>query len=137
VRRDGQRFRATEEERRKLIGKFVEAAGAGDEATLLSLFAEDATLTSDGGGVVPAARKTVCGRARIARLYLVLARKLGRRLTQSILPINGEPGLVSYIDGAPFSAISFETDGRSILAVYNILNPEKLTGLRPPEGKLD
>lgn len=137
VRRDGQRFRATEEDRRRLIGKFVEAAVAGDEATLLSLFAEDATLTSDGGGVVPAARKTVRGRGRIARLYLVLARKLGRRLTQSILPINGEPGLVSYIDGAPFSAISFETDGRSILAVYNILNPEKLKGLRPRESEPD
>lgn len=87
--------------------------------------------------MVPAARKTVRGRGRIARLYLVLARRLGRRLTQSILTINGEPGLVSYIDGAPFSAISFETDGRSILVVYNILNPEKLKGLRPTEGSPD
>jgi RNA polymerase sigma-70 factor (ECF subfamily) len=131
VRRDRQRFRASDEDRRRLIGKFVEAAGAGDEATLLSLFAEDATLTSDGGGVVPAARKVVEGRGRIARLYLVLARRLGRRLTQSILQINGEPGLVSYIDGVPFSAVTFETDGRSILAVYNVLNPEKLKGLGP------
>jgi RNA polymerase sigma-70 factor, ECF subfamily len=131
VRRDRRRFSASDEDRRRLIEKFVEAARAGDEAALLSLFAEDATLTSDGGGVVPAARKVVKGRGRIARLYLVLARKLGRRLTQSILPVNGEPGLVSYIDGAPSSAISFETDGRSIHAVYNILNPEKLKGLRP------
>jgi RNA polymerase sigma-70 factor, ECF subfamily len=133
VRRDQRRFEAGEEDRRRLIEKFVEAAGAGDEATLLSLFAEDATLTSDGGGVVPAARKVVRGRGRIARLYLVLARRLGGRLTQSILPVNGEPGLVSFIDGVPFSAISFETDGRSILAVYNVLNPEKLKGLRPLE----
>jgi RNA polymerase sigma-70 factor, ECF subfamily len=134
VRRDQRRFEAGEEDRRRLIEKFVEAAGAGDEATLLSLFAEDATLTSDGGGVVPAARKVVRGRGRIARLYLVLARRLGGRLTQSILPFNGEPGLVSFIDGVPFSAISFETDGRSILAVYNVLNPEKLKGLRALEG---
>jgi RNA polymerase sigma-70 factor, ECF subfamily len=133
VRRDQRRFEAGEEDRRRLIEKFIEAAGAGDEATLLSLFAEDATLTSDGGGVVPAARKVVRGRGRIARLYLVLARRLGGRLTQSILPVNGEPGLVSFIDGVPFSAISFETDGRSILAVYNVLNPEKLKGLRPLE----
>jgi RNA polymerase sigma-70 factor (ECF subfamily) len=87
--------------------------------------------------VVPAARKVVRGRGRIARLYLVIARKLGGRLTQSILPINGEAGLVSYIDGTPFSAISFETDGRSILAVYNVLNPEKLKGLRPLAGTPD
>ena len=48
------------------------SADAGDDATLLSLFAKDATLTSDGGGVVPAARKVIHGRARIARLYLIL-----------------------------------------------------------------
>jgi RNA polymerase sigma-70 factor (ECF subfamily) len=129
VRRDQQRFRASEEDRRRLIEKFVAASNAGDEATLLSLFAEDATLTSDGGGVVPAARKVVRGRRRIARLFAVIGRKLGGRLTQSILPINGEPGLVTFIDGAPFSATSFETDGRSILALYNVLNPEKLRGI--------
>ena len=137
VRRDQRRFQADDEDRRRLIEKFIEAAGAGDEETLLSLFAEDATLMSDGGGVVPAARKIVRGRRRIARLYLVLARKLGGRLTHAILPINGEPGLVSFIDGVPFSAISFETDGRSILAVYTILNPEKLKGIRPLEDTPD
>ena len=129
VRSDRRRFDVSEQDRRRLIEKFTEAAGAGDEATLLSLFAEDATLTSDGGGVVPAARKVITGRRRIARLYLVLARKLGRRFTQSVLNINGEPGLVGYLDGVPFSAMAFETDGRSILALYNILNPEKLKGI--------
>jgi RNA polymerase sigma-70 factor (ECF subfamily) len=133
VRRDHPRFHPSEEDRRRLIEKFMEAADAGDEATLLSLFAEDAKLTSDGGGVVPAARKVVHGRGRIARLFVVVARKLKGRLTQVIVPINGEPGLITYVDGKPFSATSFETDGRSILALYNILNPEKLTGVAPPE----
>ena len=137
VRRDQQRFHASEEERRRLIEKFMAASNAGDEATLLSLFADDATLTSDGGGVVPAARKVVTGRRRIARLFAVIGRKLGARLTQAVLPINGEPGLVTFIDGVPFSATSFETDGRSILALYNVLNPEKLKGIRPPEGTSD
>ncbi len=135
VRSERQRFRANERERRELIEKFMAAANAGDELTLLALFKEDATLTSDGGGVVPAARKVVHGRARIARLFLVLARKLRGRLTQTILPINGEPGLVSFLDGAPFSATSFETDGTSILAVYNVLNPEKLKGIGQLGGK--
>jgi RNA polymerase sigma-70 factor (ECF subfamily) len=134
VRRDQRRFRAGEEDRRRLIEKFLAASNAGDEASLLSLFAEDATLTSDGGGVVPAARKVVTGRARIVRLFIVVARKLGGRLTQAILPINGEPGLVTFVDGTPFSATSFETDGDSILALYNVLNPEKLRGIRPLEG---
>jgi RNA polymerase sigma-70 factor (ECF subfamily) len=129
VRSDRRRFRAGEEEYRGLIEKFTEAARAGDEATLLSLFAEDATLTSDGGGVVPAARKVVRGRRRIARLFLVLARKFRGRMAQTILTVNGEPGLVTFLDGAPLTVTSFETDGRTILALYNILNPEKLKGV--------
>jgi RNA polymerase sigma-70 factor (ECF subfamily) len=137
VRRDQRRFSAGEEERRRLIEKFLAASNAGDEASLLSLFAEDATLTSDGGGVVHAARKVVTGRRRIARLFIVVARKLGGRLTQAILPINGEPGLVTYVDGVPFSATSFETDGSSILALYNVLNPEKLQNIRPLEDAPD
>lgn len=137
VRSDRQRFRASEEDRRRLIEKFMEASNAADEATLLSLFAEDATLTSDGGGVVHAARKVVRGRGLIARLFLVVTRRLNTRLTQIILPINGEPGLVTFVDGLPFSATSFETDGRSILALYNILNPEKLKGISRLEGMTD
>ncbi|HYY97931.1 MAG TPA: RNA polymerase sigma-70 factor [Pyrinomonadaceae bacterium] len=132
VRSDRRRFRAGEEEYRSLIKKFAEAARAGDEATLLSLFAEDATLTSDGGGVVPAARKVVRGRRHIARLFLVLARKLRGRMAQTILTVNGEPGLVTFLDGAPLTVTSFETDGRTILALYNILNPEKLKGIGEP-----
>ena len=132
VRSDRQRFRASEDEYRRLIEKFTEAANAGDEATLLSLFAEDATLTSDGGGVVPAARKIIHGRKRIARLFLVLARKLRGRLTQTILTINGEPGLLTLLDSAPLTATSFETDGSRFIALYNILNPEKLKGIRAP-----
>jgi RNA polymerase sigma-70 factor (ECF subfamily) len=132
VRSDRRRFRASEDEYRRLIEKFTEAANAGDEATLLSLFAEDATLTSDGGGVVPAARKIIHGRKRIARLFLVLARKFRGRLTQTILTINGEPGLLTLLDGAPLTTTSFETDGTRFTALYNILNPEKLKGIRAP-----
>lgn len=137
VRRDHPRFRVNEEDHRRLIEKFMEASNAGDEATLLSLFAEDATLTSDGGGVVHAARKIVRGRGLIARLFLVTTRRLHERLTQAILLINGEPGLVTFVNGVPFSVTSFETDGRSILALYSILNPEKLKGIDRLEGTTD
>jgi RNA polymerase sigma-70 factor, ECF subfamily len=137
VRRDRPRFRVEEEDHRRLVEKFMEATNAGDEATLLSLFAEEATLTSDGGGMVFAARKIVHGRTLITRIFVTAKRRHGKRLTQTILTINGEPGLITFIDGVPYSATSFETDGRSILALYNILNPEKLKGLGRLEGSTD
>jgi RNA polymerase sigma-70 factor (ECF subfamily) len=129
VRSEKSRFKANDAALRSLINQFMAAADAGDDITLLSLFAKDATLTSDGGGVVPAARKIVHGRSRIARLYLLLAKRLGTRLRKEILIINGEPGLVMYLDGAPLATVSFETDGESIAALYTVLNPNKLHGL--------
>lgn len=126
ARSEKSRFKASDAALRSLINQFMAAADAGDDVALLSLFAKDATLTSDGGGVVPAARRIVYGRSRIARLYLVLARKLGTRLQKEIRTINGEPGLVMYLDGAPLLTLSFETDGNSITALYTVLNPQKL-----------
>lgn len=129
VRSEKSRFKASDAALRSLINQFMAAADAGDDATLLSLFAKDATLTSDGGGVVPAARRVVHGRSRIARLYLLLAKRLGNRLRKEILIINGEPGLGMYLDGAPLATVSFATDGASITALYTVLNPNKLHGL--------
>ena len=126
VRIEQPRFKATDATRRSLINQFMAAADAGDDVTLLSLFAKDATLTSDGGGVVAAARKVVHGRSRIARLSLLLGKKLGTRLRKEVLTINGEPGLVMYLDSKLFATVSFETDGSSITALYTVLNPEKL-----------
>ena len=126
VRDEKSRFKANDAALRTLINQFMAAADAGDDKTLLSLFAKDATLTSDGGGVVPAARRVVHGRSRIARLYLLLAKRLGDRLRKEILIINGEPGLVMYLDGAPLATVSFASDGASITALYTVLNPNKL-----------
>jgi RNA polymerase sigma-70 factor (ECF subfamily) len=126
VRSEQSRFKASDAALRSLINQFMAAADAGDDITLLSLFAKDATLTSDGGGAVSAARKVVHGPSRIARLYLLLTKKLGTRLRKEILTINGEPGLVMYLDGAAFATVSFKTDGNSITALYTVLNPKKL-----------
>lgn len=129
VRSEQPRFKATEEQRRLLITRFMAAANAGDEAGLLSLFKEDATLMSDGGGVVNAARRVVSGRRRIARLFALLKQKLGERFQQKVTSINGEPGLLTFIDGVLFSTTSIETDGTSITALYTVINPAKLSRL--------
>src|SRR5215510_3159940 len=126
VRRDQARFEASDEDRLRLMEKFAAAIDADDEQTLLALFAEDATLTSDGGGKAPAARNVVRGAERLTRLFLGVARKLKGNVTRAFLPINGEPGLVTFVDGRPVSALSFVTDGVRIHALYNVLNPDKL-----------
>jgi len=133
VRRDQPRFEASEEDRLRLMEKFATAIDANDEQTLLALFAEDVTLTSDGGGKTPAARNVVRGAERLTRLFLGVARKLKGKVTRTFLPINGEPGLVTFVDGRPVSALSFVTDGVRIHALYNVLNPDKLKDINQSE----
>lgn len=129
VRRDKPRFETNENEKRHLIEKFIKAVSAADEKEILALFAEDAMLTSDGGGRVTAARKVIFGRRKIARLYYFLGVKGKGLFDARIELINGEPGVVTTVFGQPFSAAVFEVEGGKIRRVYQVMNPDKLKNL--------
>jgi RNA polymerase sigma-70 factor (ECF subfamily) len=128
VRGDRKRFDATESAKRALLQKFTAALDARDEEALLELFAPDATWTADGGGKTPAAPRPIVGGARIAKLVLGLREKFWAvNRTLEIATINGETGLCIR-DGEHLTAtMSIATDGERILAVYAVVNPEKLT----------
>ena len=51
---------------------------------------------------------------------------------QRIVEVNGEPGIVSYVDGRPQSVFTLEVAGGRIRAIYIVTNPEKLSHLPPP-----
>ncbi len=129
IRSDKPRFDASDSDKKKLIEKFIAATKAGDEATLLTLFAEDARLTSDGGGKVVAARKTIEGRRKIARLYAQLGKKGAALFETEIHFINGELGAVTSAFGQIFAATVFEIENEKISRVYQVMNPEKLKDL--------
>jgi RNA polymerase sigma-70 factor, ECF subfamily len=131
VRIDKQRFEANEKSRESLIKKFISASYAGDEKTLMSIFAEDVALTSDGGGIVSAARKTIYGNKRLTRLYTLTIGKLrdSYRLNAEMATINGKPGIIEFLDGKPFAATTFSITEGKIAAVYRVMNPEKLTAM--------
>lgn len=136
VRRDRPRFQVSEAARHRLLEKFMAALQAGDRQALLALFAEDATWTADGGGKAASARKVVCGAHRIAKLLAgvvhLRARQGREHTTYRLLPINGELGVVTCVDGQPLTALSIDTDGVRILAAYIVLNPEKLARIALP-----
>ena len=126
VRTDKPRFETSEKEREKLIKKFSLASQTGDEKTLLALFAEDVSMTSDGGGRVTAARKIVRGKSKLAHALKMFGKKFGASLEYKLTTINGEPGLLTFAEGKIFSVTTFEfTDGK-ISAMYRVMNPDKL-----------
>jgi RNA polymerase sigma-70 factor (ECF subfamily) len=58
-----------------------------------------------------------------------VVRKLPGHFSARIVSVNGIAGALGLLDGRPYAATSFETDGRRILSVMRVLNPAKLAGL--------
>jgi RNA polymerase sigma-70 factor (ECF subfamily) len=103
------------------------ALEARDEKGLVELFATDATWMADGGGRTAAAPVPIVGAERIAKLVLGPRDKfLAVDRTLEIATINGEPGLCIRDGGRLTATMSIATDGERVLAVYAVVNPDKL-----------
>jgi RNA polymerase sigma-70 factor (TIGR02957 family) len=129
------RFDASEEQRNELAESFFAAAQEGDFEALESLLAEDVELHGDGGGLAPAIKHPVFGRARVApmlrnwlRLGLQTIGVVGFRRVS----VNGQPGL-EYLDseGRLIGVMSIDIAEGKIQAIRSIVNPEKLGHLGP------
>lgn len=127
VKNEKRRFRSNEAERVSLIKKFAAAVSSSDKQAIVSLLAEDAVMITDGGGKVEAARKIVEGAHKIANMYYHLAEKAKGVWDYCIVPINGDIGIVPSIFGQPFAATVFETENEKIIAIYQVMNPDKLS----------
>jgi RNA polymerase sigma-70 factor (TIGR02957 family) len=124
-----KRFRVAPEEHIRLLREFSDAAQRGDFAALRSLLADEAEFIGDGGGKVPSFGVPLRGRERIAQLYFATSRRYGDKVRMRIAPINGEWGLMRFIDGALESEQSVETDGTAIVRIQAQRNPQKLAAL--------
>ena len=69
------------------------------------------------------------GFGRYAAAVERLFRRLGAQVVYRMALINGEPGLLRYVDGRIESAQAFVTDGERIVAIYAVRNPDKLAGI--------
>jgi RNA polymerase sigma-70 factor (ECF subfamily) len=130
VRTDKPRFATDRKEHRDLVERFSKAAYIADEGALLNLFAPDIAVITDGGGKVTAARKIVRGLKKVIRIFTIAIPPAADRLTWKLVDINGEPGIVEFLDGEPFAAITFATIDGKIVKLYRIMNPEKLKLLK-------
>lgn len=126
VRSDHRRFLVSSAAKEQLLERFLEALAADDKDALLALVTDDATWVSDSGGRVRSARNIVHGAERVVRFALGLQHKWGSLLHHSVARINGEPAIVTRVDGRLVYTTSVNTDGARIFALYRVLNPEKL-----------
>jgi RNA polymerase sigma-70 factor, ECF subfamily len=124
------RFKVSSKKQNDLLQRFLEAMGTGDMKGLVALLSSDVVLHSDGGGKAIAVPNLIHGADNVARGILGGFRKLlPKTLVRRLARINGEPGVVSYLDGKPYSVFTLDAvDGR-VRAIYILTNPEKLSHL--------
>ncbi len=126
------RFDATHEQREELLRKFNEASLQGDLAGLVALLSKEAVFYSDGGGKAPALPKPIYGAANITRGILEgLRKRVPENLARRFVEINGQPGILSFLDGNPFSVFTIDVSEGRISHIYVVTNPEKLKRLPP------
>jgi RNA polymerase sigma-70 factor (ECF subfamily) len=127
-RYDADRQRGTE-----LARRFVAACATGDLDGVLGMLTDDATLWTDGGGVVKAARRPIVGAVKVGRFLIAVTPTLPPTADLHDAVVNGQPGLVVTDGEAPVLTMVFDVlDGR-IAGVRVVSNPQKLTALDPAQ----
>ena len=106
--------------------RFVEALHADDEQAVLALLAPQVRMISDGGGKVSAARRTVDGADRVARLVLGVQRRWQSYTSGRMAGLNGEPALLTLRDGGVYAITWIEVEDGRITTFFRVLNPDKL-----------
>jgi RNA polymerase sigma-70 factor (ECF subfamily) len=112
-----------------LAVRFAHACASGDRTAALALLAPDAELWSDGGGKALAALNIIRGADRVMRFMIGISGKQPPGLRTRPARVNGMPGLIGHVDGAPLFTLSLDIVADRIAGVYIVRNPDKLRHL--------
>lgn len=129
VRQERPRFQPTPDAHRSLLAAFMKAAASADRAAMQAFLSPDVSFVSDGGGKMPSFHRVLRGARRIAGVYWSLEHAYPGRVQYRMARVNGEPGLLRYLDGRLESAHSFVMDEGRITGVFVVRNPDKLAGV--------
>ncbi|MFE6860064.1 RNA polymerase sigma factor SigJ [Nocardia sp. NPDC057668] len=129
------RYRADPGTQRAVTERFLAAQLGGDLTALLSLLAPDATLWSDGGGKVSAARHPIHGAQHIVRVITGAAMSgIANSHAIEFHWVGTDPTVILLEDGIPHSVVVLDIDPATarIHGVYAVRNPDKLRHLGVP-----
>ena len=125
------RFDADRSAQRVVTERFLAACAGGDVEALLAALAPDVVLVTDGGGRAKAALRPIVGVDKVVRFLLATAAE-GLAIPDlhiEIADVNGAPGVVAWVRGAPFMTMSLVVADGLVEQVLVVRNPEKLRGL--------
>jgi RNA polymerase sigma-70 factor, ECF subfamily len=125
---DGRRASVSPGEQRRLLEAFIAAAQNADLAALEGLFAKDVVSTSDGGGIVRAARVPVCGRERVAK-FIATAAHFWNGVTLAWVEANGQAAVLVSRDGVAVAVMTIDASAQGIDQIMWFLRPSKLAAI--------
>lgn len=120
------RFPVSHQQQEQITSQFLEASTQGDLQGLMALLAKDITYWSDGGGQVAAALKPLQGAMKVARFLLALRSKWLSTSVVHVIEINGQPSMITLVDGCIHSVTTFDIVDGYIQSIYTVRNPQKL-----------
>jgi RNA polymerase sigma-70 factor (ECF subfamily) len=128
-----RRFDVSREEREEVARRFLAAWEEGDTDALVEVLAADATVYGDGGGKAPSVPVPLVGAERVAKALIGWGRQArGHGLVHRRAMVNGDPGVVFLgEDGQVVWVAALEIAEGVVVAVRSVLNPDKLSHLRP------
>ncbi len=129
IRENRPRFNATPDEHRTLLHQFGTALKTCDFNELVSIFAEDIEVYSDGGGKVSALPKVMHGHLSAARfLFKVYSDFQKQNIEIDIVPqrFNGSLGMLIYENKVLSTTLMVECTYGKICRIYAVRNPDKL-----------
>ena len=112
-------------QRADIVRDFKQAWEAKDITALIGLLDPAATAIADGGGLVSAWLRPIEGGEQIARACVDLADRTPN-LTILERTVNGQPGLVTQLDGITTTVIAFDVAADQIKHIWAVRNPDKL-----------
>lgn len=111
----------------RVVSAFAAAAAGGDLVALVRTLDPDVVLTSDGGGVVRAARRPVVGADRVARFVLGSFDREENARVEAVL-VNGVTGfVVRDPDGEIAAVAALTVEAARVSRVDIVRAPDKLT----------
>jgi RNA polymerase sigma-70 factor, ECF subfamily len=112
-------------EQHRVLTAFLAAATHGDLAGLAKVLAPGVTLVGDGGGLAPAIRQPLVGAPTVARFVAGSFRQAKQTPVVEPVLVNGDLGFV-VTAGSIRMVMAPTVHNGQIVALYHILNPEKL-----------
>ncbi len=134
-------LQTSREEQRRLLLAFMQAVATGDQSALSDVLAEDAVLIVDPGkhpepfGRLRQVGKPVVGRRRVVALIAAFRAQERAALLEHVeCTLNGQPAMISFLDGRPLAAVFLSVAEGRVRHVFFQADPDRLHRLGSSKG---